>query len=367
MKKRIAIWIHGGIGNGDFSQGYPMLEKIVDRLCDGFEVMVYSHTPPNIGYLHPNIPMKYPPLQIKNGMLRWIYLIQYFLRDHQRKKFHSVMAFWGYPIGLFVSLITRILKVPSVICVLGADSSNIKALNYGVFSKRFPRIIAKWSYNNCTQLVAISQFQANQLRGYGITKYIHIIPWGADASMYSFGQKPCEEVLRIIHVAHLNPVKDQYTLIRAFSIIRKARSAKLTLFGIDTMKGAIHRFCVELGVSEDIEFAGVVPYNEMPDHYRKHDIMLHTSLSEGQCMALTEAAACGVLLAGTKVGLLHDLGNEFGIVVDVGDYQGLAEKVLALLNNPSELRRRIENARRWSVEHDFNWTIQKLTNLLQNL
>ncbi len=32
MKKRVAVWTYGGIGLGLFSQGYPMLVKLVTTL-----------------------------------------------------------------------------------------------------------------------------------------------------------------------------------------------------------------------------------------------------------------------------------------------------------------------------------------------
>lgn len=359
--------MHGGIGNGDFSQGYPMLEKIVDRLCDDFEVIVYSHTPPNVGYVHERILMKYPPRSVDSGKIRWLYLLYFFIQDNHKKKFDSLIAFWGYPTGFFAALITKVFGIPSVVSVLGADSSSIESINYGIFHKRYPRFIATWSYQNCSVLLAISQFQANRLKGFGITRDIKVIPWGADATMYKFSEKSIQGVLECIHVGHVNPVKDQYTLLRAFSLIRKNRPSKLRIYGVDTMDGAIHKFSHELGIQADVEFCNVVPYYEMPKCYERSHVMLHTSLSEGQCMALTEAAACGVLMAGTRVGILYDLGNEYGAVVDVGDHESLAKNVLAVIDNPTEYKRMIENARIWSEQHDFEWTLREITQLLKSL
>ncbi|MBK5277345.1 MAG: glycosyltransferase family 4 protein [Bacteroidia bacterium] len=367
MKRRIAIWVIGGIGDGDFSQGYPMLEKIVERLCDNFEVIVYSNHPPNADYQNDRIPLKFPPRFIKSGKIGWLYLLYLFLLDNQKKRFDCVITFWGYPAGFFAALITKVFGIPSIVNVLGADSSGIESINYGIFHRRFPRAIANWSYTNCTVLLAVSEFQANRLKYFGITRDICTIPWGADASMYPFAEKQKSEVLQVIHVGHINPVKDQCTLLRAFAIIRRNRPAKLKIFGTDTMRGAIHRFCNELEIQEDVEFYNIVLYNEMPGHYEQADVMLHSSLSEAQCMALTEAAACGVLMAGTRVGILHDLGNEYGVVVDVGDHEGLANGVLSCIDNPEECRRRIENARVWSEQHDLEWTVKQLSTLLQDI
>src|SRR5688572_6433329 len=146
MRQRLAIWTLGGIGNGDFSQGYPMLEKLVGKLSQEFDLVVYSHVPPNEGFQNDKFPLKYPPRFVNSATIRWMYLLRYFLKDHGSKKFQITLAFWGYPTGFFVALIKIIFRVPCIISVLGADSASIPSLQYGIFRKRFPRIIAAWSY-----------------------------------------------------------------------------------------------------------------------------------------------------------------------------------------------------------------------------
>jgi glycosyltransferase involved in cell wall biosynthesis len=370
MKKRLAIWMHGGIGNGDFSQGYPMLEKVVDKLSQSFAVTVYSHVPPNADYRTQQFALKFPPRSVTSAKVRWLYLLYYFYTDQRKEKFSSLLSFWGYPTAFFGAIINKIFKIPTIASVLGADSASIPSINYGIFHRRFPRMISKWAYMNNTVLLAISEFQKNKLIGFGINRDIRVIPWGADPTMYQFSVKKSQGVLEVIHVAHLNPVKDQTTLLKAFSKIAKKTPARLRIFGLDCKDGIIQNLqalCIEEGIEDKVEFRGVVPYQEMPDHYKNSDLMLHTSLSEGQCMALTEAAACGVLMAGTKVGFLYDLGEEYGVAVDLGDYENLARKVLALLDNPTEWNRKVENARVWSARHDFQWTVNELTLLIDNL
>jgi glycosyltransferase involved in cell wall biosynthesis len=105
----------------------------------------------------------------------------------------------------------------------------------------------------------------------------------------------------------------------------------------------------------------------MPEQYAWADLMLHTSISEGQSMAITEAAASGVLLAGTRVGLLHDLGDECGLIVEVGDFEGLALKVLNVLIDDESWNKKIQNARNWSDSHDLQLTINELKGAIQSI
>ena len=129
----------------------------------------------------------------------------------------------------------------------------------------------------------------------------------------------------------------------------------------------IERLCVELNLSELVEFNDVAPYDDMPRHYDWADVMLHTSLSEGQCMALTEAAACGVLMAGTNVAPLYDLGEKCGIIIQRGDYKRLSSQILELLEKPAEWHQKVRFAREWVEAHPLDWTITQIKSQLMTL
>src|SRR5262249_23499874 len=147
-----------------------------------------------------------------------------------------------------------------------------------------------------------------------------VIPIGAEADRFPFVAKRPGTPVRIIHVSNLTEVKDQGTLLRAFARLRGLGvAAKLRVVGEDNLGGEIQRLADALGLRSDVEFTGAVRHTEMPAHYRWADIALSTSLSEGQNVALTEAAMSGVLVVGTPVGHLHDLGEEAAVLVKAGD------------------------------------------------
>ena len=133
------------------------------------------------------------------------------------------------------------------------------------------------------------------------------------------------------------------------------------------MNGSIQKLCNELGLDKNVRFFDMIPYDQMPAQYEWADLMLHTSVSEGQSMALTEAAACGVLLAGTKVGLLHDLGESCGVTVDVGDFEGLAAKVLRIVVDPQLWDQKLHQAKLWSESHDLEWTVREISSQLNTV
>lgn len=367
MKKRISIWLHGGLGTGYFDQGYPLLSHVLDGLCDSFELVVYSLLPPNRTYHHDRIIIRTASGGTRKSLLRWFTLIRLFLADHRKKKFDVIVAFWGWPAGLIIVMLGKFFRIPSAIYLLGGDAGGVRSINYGILHKPLLKRIAFWAYNRSTILMTLSQYQKDQLLSFGLTRAIAVIPWGAEPSTYKFRFRKVGNILHFIHVGHIAPVKDQGTLIRAFAFINSKRPSELYMLGVDCLNGAMQKLCKTLGIEDKVTFVGMVPYQQMPAYYEWADIMLHTSLSEGQSMALTEAAASGVLIAGTPVGLLYDLQEDSGIIAACGDHEELARKIFEILRDPEAWNRKVENARRWSEEHTLQWTVNELTRQLNNL
>lgn len=368
MKKRVAIWIHGGIGTGHFSQGVPMLQNIIVGMSDCFEVVVYTQARANDDFNHAGFEIRSPGLRVRASWLRWFVLIFYFLRDHNKKRFHIVMAFWGYPAGTVAVFLSKLLRLPSVVYVQGGDAAGIARINYGVFQRSIPRAIVRWTYERTSLLIAMSNYQRDQLRRFHIRKKIQVIPWGVDLQQFPFRPRQRNGILNVIHVGHFAPVKDQATVLRTFVEISKKHPARLRLFGADGgSRPSLQNLSAELGITHLVEFNDVVPYRDMPQLYQWADVMLHTSLSEGQCMALTEAAASGVLMAGTNIAPLYDLGEGCGLIVKPGDFHALSAGVLQILSDETRWSEKIRKARRWSEAHPLSWTINQISNELSAL
>lgn len=359
--------MHGGIGTGHFAQGLPTLEMLLNGLSKNFEMVIYSHRSPNAGYQSHYSTIRTAPGYVTTNIFRWAYLIGYFIQDHFKKRFQIIFSFWGYPAGFIAVGLGKLFSIRSIVYLLGADAVGIPSIRYGILINSFHRTLAFWAYRRAACLLALSTFQKDQLKNYGFEYPMKIIPWGTDLSLFKFRPQPKGSPLHIIHVGHHALVKDQVTLLKAFSLIIRHQPAILRIFGGDDLDGSLQRKAAELQIDQHTEFVGMVPYHEMPHHYEWAHVMLHTSLSEGQCGALTEAAASGVLMAGTNVGLLYDLGDACAIRVDVRNFEALANKVLAVTNDTETWDKKIFNARRWSEEHDLTWTIRTLTELIFTL
>ena len=115
----------------------------------------------------------------------------------------------------------------------------------------------------------------------------------------------------------------------------------------------------DLGLGDKVNFLGVLPYESLPIHYHTANILLHTSLSEGQSEVVTEAMSTGVIVCGTKVGLLYD-EPDCCISVPVKDFQGLANEVLGLLDDSERMLKIKKNAYVWASYHSIQWTARRI-------
>jgi len=366
-RKTLAVWLHGGIGTGHFSQGFAVLDRVISGLTKEFDVVVYSQHAPNPGFVHPMLKIQSPPASIRSGWARWLFLLRSFRSDHQDKKFTLVFACWGYPAGLLAVGLAKYFNIPSVVYLLGSDSAGIKKIDFGVFHRPLLRTVVLWTYRKASRLIVLTNFQANHLRAQGVDRPVAVVPWGIDPSDFHILQKDPAPVLRLLQVAHLNPVKDQPMLLKAFATILKSRAATLRIIGYDSLGGEIQSLARVMNMSTHIEFLPMVEHGQMIDHYHWADIFVQSSMFEGQGMAATEAAACGVLLAGTRVGFMADIGEEGAVLADVGDHEMLASRILAIAEQPAAWRSKIAKAADWVRHYPFEKTVSDLIRILKDV
>jgi glycosyltransferase involved in cell wall biosynthesis len=122
-------------------------------------------------------------------------------------------------------------------------------------------------------------------------------------------------------------------------VSEKEKNAEMTIVGSGGEKGKIKRMIMEFGLSLKIK---LLEWESEPlKLYKSHDIFLLTSEYEGYGMTLIEAAASGIPIVTTKVGIAKtDLfkNGENSFVCPVGDINCLADSIITLLND-SEKRK----------------------------
>ena len=189
---------------------------------------------------------------------------------------------------------------------------------------------------------------------------IAVIPNGVNAGDFDVclnkregGPVTIGTVLRVV------PIKDVKTLLLAFDTVKQAvPEARLKIMGNCEEDPVYYQECreflAELG-TQDVEFLGQVNIRE---HLQEVDLLLLSSISEGQPLAILEGMAAGIPFVATNVGnckaLLEgeredDGFGTAGLVVPVMNSEAMAQAILSLIRNPA-LMKRMGQAGRKRVE-----------------
>jgi glycosyltransferase involved in cell wall biosynthesis len=366
MSRRLAIF-HLGIGRGIALQGVPAITILTGALAKRFRVTVYSLHVPDPGFRADGYAVVSPPAWLGGSAkkLRWSYLASQFLAEHRREPHGVLFSFWGYPMGLFAVALAKLVGRPSIVTLLGAETASVPSVGYGLLGRPTTRRLVLETCARASGVVVISSEQRETLRRRGLRREVEVIPLGVERAMFRPAPKLMAAPLKILNVANLTAVKDHATLLRAFALLRREVDARLRIVGPDHLGGRVQRLAGELGLGHDVEFVGPVAYPEVPSHYRWADLFVMTSLSEGQNVALTEAAMSGVLLVSTPVGCIHDIGEAGAVVVRAGDPADIAAKIRAIMVERSSWDAKVQVARAWAEAHDFPWTVGRMTEVIE--
>ena len=356
----IAIIIPGGIGTGKGNLGVPVLERLVKLLSTDFDITVFSFFRINKEYR----PIGFELIDVSHRVtvVRFVRLFLSVRQHHKKKTFRVIHGFWALPSGMFAVILARILGVKSIVSILGGDAIALPEINYGQLQRPLSRMLILWTLQRADEVVVLTKYLLHNLKTAGLTRdRIQIIPWGIDTGLFTFHAKQMDSPIQFLHIANLHPVKDQETLLRSFKLISDKVPAHLTIIGEGVLDARLKALAASLSIS-NVTFIAPLPYEQLPAYYSRADILLHTSLSEGQSEVVTEAMSSGVLVCGTKVGLMYDEPS-CCVAVDVRDHAALANRVLEILNDPASQRKVTQSAQLWANTHSIHWTVDQLAKL----
>ncbi len=147
----------------------------------------------------------------------------------------------------------------------------------------------------------------------------------------------------LLHIAHLRPIKDHPTLLRACArLCEEGVDFTLWLVGYGPEETRLRALAAELGLEACCHFLG--RREDIPALLAAADIAVLSSQQEGMPGALMEAMAAGRPIVATNVGGLPELvlPDETGLLVPPGDPAAFAAALTRLLADAS-LRQTLGN------------------------
>ncbi len=214
------------------------------------------------------------------------------------------------------------------------------------------RALERFSYRVATRVVANCEEVRRQLIEEGVVaRKIEVIYNGVDLTRMrgarlanrsevaaSFGLPTNPERRFITIVANLRlPVKGHVTFLRAARIVSEAAPhAAFVIAGEGELIGQMRSLAGELGILSQTFFLGNCP--RIPELLSVTEIGVLSSLHEGFPNAILEYMAAGCPVVATDVGGVREaaIDEETGYLVRAGDYQALAQRIVALLDDPKK-------------------------------
>lgn len=180
-----------------------------------------------------------------------------------------------------------------------------------------------------------------------------ITPNGIEAERYENIplKDPNDSFINVGAILRITPIKDVKTMITAFYYAhKKQEKLKLWLMGPEDEDPEYANECHELVRAlgaENIVFTGKI---QTSDYIGKMDMMILTSISEGQPLTILEGFAakkpCIATNVGNCQGLIYGENDSFaeaGIIVPVMNISEISIAILKMANNPNMSRQMGEN------------------------
>jgi glycosyltransferase involved in cell wall biosynthesis len=355
---KVALVVPGGVDRSGEVRVIPALLALLKRLAARHEVHVYAL------YQEPR-PDEWPLLgaHVHNiggpggrlGLLRAVAAIR---AEHRAAPFQVLHAIWSGACGVVAVGAAKLLRLPSVIHVAGTELVALPEIGCGGRLTWRGRLREALVLRGATALTAASVPMLEQLGALGLGG--QRLPLGVDLEAWP-SRAPVRRdplaTLRLVHVASLNRVKDQATLLRAAALLaRRDVDFHLDIVGEDTLGEQRQSLARELGVADRTTFHAFLTQARLRPVLAAAHVHLVTSLHEAGPVALLEAAALGVPTVGTRVGHLAEWAPEAALAVDIGDADALA-RAIARVDADEDLRLRLAHeAHRRALREDADHT-----------
>lgn len=269
-----------------------------------------------------------------------------------------LMGHWTL-LNALAYLYARRLNKPYVVCPAGA----LPVYGRSRLLKRvYNRLIGNRIVRGADAHVAITGGELPQFKAYGVAPdRVTVIPNGVDPADYPRGdgqtfrrKHDLEDHPYVLFVGRLNHIKGPDLLLEAFREAgEELRDHRLVFAGPDEgMLDSLRETAARFGVK--VRFVGHVGGREKAEAYRAARLLVVPSRQEAMSIVALEAGVCGTPVLITDRCGFDEVQSAGGGRVAPATVEGLRGGLVALLEDPTELRRMGSNLRKL-VKERYTW------------
>ena len=266
----------------------------------------------------------------------------------REKNLDVIHGFWASHPGFIAGSLGRMLSVPTVVSVGGGELIWRPEISYGGAYSLRRRLISRSALALADHITVGSQLVQEQ-----VAEQTSVIPLGAELRANSDSRGQPTDIFRVLHVANIQPVKGPEIMVRVIEKILSERDdVVFDWVGVDTMNGQVQPLLSQYG--QRVQVHGKLPHSELLTLFDDAHVYVHTSHYESQCVALCEAAASGVPIVSTSVGIANTIDG--AITHNIGDADGISSSVGLLLDDRSKAMNLSIKVYQWAQKYNAEWT-----------
>lgn len=251
------------------------------------------------------------------------------------------------PLSLFVHPVDVFLGVSQAVPVgLQKNIGFIYDVGFLHYPEAYPqsakRLRNQTNYvvHHSKKIITISESSRKDIcENFGISPdTIVVIYPGVDERFTKEGKKFVGKLPYFLHVGSLKPGKNIPTLIKAFAEFLQTTKKEYLLLII----GGDYWFDEEIQTTIDtykleksVRLLGFVHDNVIAEYYRGASAFITTSLSEGFCLPILEAMACGVPAMGPNTGVFPEVIGDESLLFPPTDLSAIAKAMDAITSDTS--------------------------------
>ena len=353
---KLALVVPGGVDRSGEFRVIPALLALIERLARTHEVHVFAlrqeaaagrwqlagATVHNIG----------------DGWTR-LRAIAAIRAEHRRAPFDVIQAIFSGSCSLVAVAAAKLLRLPSLVHVAGGELVALHGIDYGGRRKWKGRLREAWVLRGADVITAASAPIIDSLQVLGLKA--QRVPLGVDLRAWPplAPRERHAKQARLVHVASLNRVKDQPTLLRALAALAETGlEFQMDIVGEDTLQGEMQRLARQLGLEHHVHFHGFKTQRELRPMMESADLLVMSSLHEAGPLVLLEAAVAGVPAVGTAVGHFAEWSPSAALAVPVKGWEELANAIREVLANEGLRLRLAREAQHLAMLEDADCTVQ---------
>jgi glycosyltransferase involved in cell wall biosynthesis len=251
----------------------------------------------------------------KNGRIKkpllWYNVIRKAKKINMINRVDIIHSLWLGECAILGNILSKKFNCPHICTLMGQD---VKASN------RYLRL----STNEKIRIVALSQNQSNQFFQLTNRKPNEIIHWGIDDQNF----KDTNRDLDLLAVGSLIPLKNYSLFIRLINEIKRTKpNVKCKLVGEGPELTRLKILANETGITDNIEFTGLLNRPEIFKLMQRSKIFVHPSKFEGFGFVFAEALVNGMNIISFNVGCAQQHPKWF-IAKDESEFKKIMERLL---------------------------------------